>query len=115
MDERLESSWCTVYYLVSGEPGIARCSTRSDNYLGECGSSFTNYRRVILFFACLIFAVSLNHEIIFTAKFPDLRYMCNFHVHFSELFDVTRHCGTEQHHLFLLWTVLQEGLDLLLE
>lgn len=42
-------------------------------------------------------------------------YMCNYHVHFSELFDVTRHCGTEQHHLFLLWTVLQEGFDLLLE
>ena len=37
MDERLESSWCLVYYQVSGEPGIAGCSHRSDIYLGECG------------------------------------------------------------------------------
>jgi len=26
MDEHLESSWRLVYYQVSGEPGIARCS-----------------------------------------------------------------------------------------
>ena len=26
MDERLESLWLLVYYQVSGEPGIARCS-----------------------------------------------------------------------------------------
>ena len=37
MDERLESSWHLVYYQVSGEPGIAGCSRRSDIYLGECG------------------------------------------------------------------------------
>ena len=37
MDERLESLWLLVYYQVSGEPGIARCSHRSDIYLGECG------------------------------------------------------------------------------
>jgi len=37
MDERLESSWRLVYYQVSGEPGIARCSCRSDIYLVECG------------------------------------------------------------------------------
>jgi len=30
MDERLESSWRLVYYQVSGEPGIVRCSRRSD-------------------------------------------------------------------------------------
>ena len=30
MDERLESSWHLAYYQVSGEPGIARCSRRSD-------------------------------------------------------------------------------------
>ena len=30
MDERLESSWRLVYYQVSGEPGISRCSHRSD-------------------------------------------------------------------------------------
>ena len=34
MDERLESSWRLVYYQVSGEPGIAGCSHRSDIYLG---------------------------------------------------------------------------------
>ena len=37
MDKRLESSWRLVYYQVSGDPGIARCSCRSDIYLGECG------------------------------------------------------------------------------
>ena len=37
MDKRLESLWLLVYYQVSGEPGIARCSHRSDIYLGECG------------------------------------------------------------------------------
>ena len=37
MDEYLESSWCLVYYQVSGEPGITRCSRRSDIYLVECG------------------------------------------------------------------------------
>ena len=33
----LESLWLLVYYQVSGEPGIGRCSHRSDIYLGECG------------------------------------------------------------------------------
>ena len=37
MDERLESLWLLVYFQLSGEPGIARCSHRSDIYLGECG------------------------------------------------------------------------------
>ena len=37
MDERLESSYRLVYYRVSGEPGIAGCSCRSDIYPGECG------------------------------------------------------------------------------
>ena len=35
MDERLESLWLLIYYQVSGEPGIARCSHQSDIYL--CG------------------------------------------------------------------------------
>ena len=35
MDEHLESLWLLVYYLVSGEPGIARCSHQSDIYLEE--------------------------------------------------------------------------------
>ena len=72
MDERLESLWLLVYYQVSGELGIARCSHRSDIYLGECGLA----RKLIhgssprnLFFACLIFAVGLDREIILTAKF----------------------------------------------
>jgi len=29
MDEHLESSWCLVYYQVSGESGIVHCSRRS--------------------------------------------------------------------------------------
>ena len=37
MDERLESFWSLVYYQVSGEPGIARHSRRSDIYFGSCG------------------------------------------------------------------------------
>ena len=37
MDERLESSYRLVYYRVSGEPGIAGCSRRSDIYPRECG------------------------------------------------------------------------------
>ena len=53
MDEHLESSWRLVYYQVSGEPGIAGCSRRSDIHLGECGvaraSLFTDHHCVILF------------------------------------------------------------------
>jgi len=72
MDEPLESLWLLVYYQVSGKPGIACCSHQSDIYLGECGLA----RKLIhwspprnLFFACLIFAVGLDREIILTAKF----------------------------------------------
>ena len=35
MDEHLESSWCLVYYQVSGNPGIAGYSHRLDIYLGD--------------------------------------------------------------------------------
>ena len=56
MDEHLESSYCLVYYWVSGEPGITGCSRRSDIYPGECGlaraSLFIDRRRVSLIFAC---------------------------------------------------------------
>ena len=73
MDESLESSWHSVYFQVSGEPGIAHCSRRSDIYLGSVdlrASLFTDHRHhVILVFACLIFAVGLDREIILTAKF----------------------------------------------
>ena len=58
MDKRPESSWCLVYYQVSGEPGIACCSHWSDIYLGECGlacASFTDHRRIILFLCVLNF------------------------------------------------------------
>ena len=37
MDECLESLWLLVYYQVSGELEIVRCSHRSDIYLEECG------------------------------------------------------------------------------
>ena len=61
MDERLESSWCLVYYQVSGEPGIAGCSRRSDIYFGECGlaraSLFTDHHRHNFIFRVLNFPV----------------------------------------------------------
>ena len=72
MEERLESLWLLVYYQVSGEPGIARCSHQSHIYLGECGLARKLIHRSSpsnLFFACLIFAVGLDREIILTAKF----------------------------------------------
>ena len=56
MDECLESSYRLVYYRVSGEPGIAGCSRRSDIYPGECGlacaSLFINCHRVSLICVC---------------------------------------------------------------
>ena len=68
MDERLESSYRLVYYQVSGEPGIAGCSRRSNIYPGECGLASAS-----LFIDChyvsLIFVVGCNCEIILTAKF----------------------------------------------
>ena len=72
IDERLASSWHLVYYQVSGEPGIARCSCRSDIYPMECELArnfYTDHRHVILFFSCLIFEVDLDRKIILTAKF----------------------------------------------
>ena len=72
MDECLESCWHLVYYQVSGQPRFAHCSRRSDIYLGECGLAhklidWSSPRN--LFFACLIFTVSLDREIILTVKF----------------------------------------------
>ena len=56
MDERLESFYHLVYYQVSGEPGIAGCSRRSDIYPGECrlarASLFIDRRRLSLIFVC---------------------------------------------------------------
>ena len=56
MDEHLERSSCLVYYQVSGEPGIAGYSCRSDICLGGMDLR-------------AIFAVCLDCEIILTAKF----------------------------------------------
>ena len=56
MDERLESSYCSVYYEVSGESRITGCSRRSDIYPRECAlaraSLFTDCRHVSLIFVC---------------------------------------------------------------
>ena len=61
MDERLESFWCLVYYQVSGEPGIAHCSRRSDITSGcELARKLIHWS----FFVCLIFAIGLDREII---------------------------------------------------
>ena len=47
MDERLESSYCLVYYWVSGEPGIAGCSHRLDIYRGEVDLHMQAYSLVV--------------------------------------------------------------------
>jgi len=56
MDEHLESSYCLVYYRVSGEPGITGCSRRLDIHPRECGlacaSLFIDRRHVSLIFTC---------------------------------------------------------------
>ena len=60
MDELLESFFHLVYYQVSGEPGIAGCSCRSEIYLGGGGGGgglaranfFIDRRCVSLFFTC---------------------------------------------------------------
>ena len=72
MDGRLESSWGLVYNQVSGEPGIARCSRRLDIYPVECELVCKHIHWSLprnFIFACLIFTVGLNREIILTAKF----------------------------------------------
>ena len=43
MDEHLKSFYRLVYYWVSGEWGIAGCSSRSDIYPGECGFVRTSF------------------------------------------------------------------------
>ena len=47
VDEHLESSERLVYYQVTGEPGIAGCSRRSDIYLGGCGLRAHTYSLTI--------------------------------------------------------------------
>jgi len=69
MDKHLESSWRLVYYQVSGEPGIALCSRRSDILTRAVWTCAQAYSLIILFFACLIFAVGLDCKITLTAKF----------------------------------------------
>ena len=70
MDERLESFLCLVYYQVSGEPGCIQTFTSGDVDL--CAHLFVDHCRII-FFACLIFVVGLDSEIILTAKFSRSR------------------------------------------
>ena len=67
IDERLESSWRLVYYQISGEPGIAGCSRRSDIYPGECGlvcASFFTVHRHVIYILCVKFS-----QLDSTAKF----------------------------------------------
>ena len=67
MDERLESSWHLVYCQVSGDPGITAVvvyRTFTPGSVDLCTSLFTDHRHVILFFACLIFVVGLDREIV---------------------------------------------------
>ena len=47
VDKHLESSKRLVYYQVTGEPGIAGCSHRSDIYLGGCGLRAHAYLLII--------------------------------------------------------------------
>ena len=75
MDECLETCWRLVYYQVSGEPGIACCSRRSDIYLRDM-DLHASYIIVILFFACLIFVVGLDRDIILKAKFSTVTADC---------------------------------------
>ena len=66
MDECMESSYRLVYYRVSGEPGSAGYSCRSDIYPGGCGLAcarlFVDCQRVSLIFACWNFMVGRDHE-----------------------------------------------------
>ena len=82
MDEHLESCWRLVYYQVSGEPRIAPVVVDQTFTLGSvdlCASLFIDHHRIILFFACLIFAVDLDREITLNSEnFPDLRYVWSF-------------------------------------
>ena len=55
MDERPESSWRFVYYQVSGEPGFAGYSRRSDLYLGGCELARASDRRRVILFSCVKF------------------------------------------------------------
>ena len=87
MDKRFESFWCLVYYLVLGEPGIAVVvdPTFNSGSVDLRANLFTDHHRVILFFACLIFAVDLDCEIILTAKFSRSTVLCDNEV------DVDKH------------------------
>ena len=65
MDECLESSWHLVYYQISGEPGIGPVvvdRTFTSGSVDLRASLFIDHCRVILFFACLIFAVDLDYR-----------------------------------------------------
>ena len=73
MDKRLESSWGLVYstrYQESqGSLTVVINRTFNSGSVDLRTSLFTDHRRVILFFVCLIFAFGLDCEIILTVKF----------------------------------------------
>ena len=56
MDEHLDSSKHLVYYQVTGEPGIAGYSRRSDIYLGGCRLHVHTYSLIIALFSRVKFS-----------------------------------------------------------
>ena len=72
-----------AFSLLPGirKPGIARCSRLRTFTLGSvdlCASLFTDHCRVILFFACLIFAVGLDREIFQRSTYGTIFARCHF-------------------------------------
>ena len=66
MDKHLESSW---YQESQGSLAVVVDRTFNLGSVDLRASLFTDHRRIILFFTCLIFAVGLDREIFLTAKF----------------------------------------------
>ena len=73
IDKLVESSWRLVYTTRCQESqrslAVVVIWTFNLVTVDLCASLFTDHRRVILFFACLFFAVGLDLKIILTAKF----------------------------------------------
>ena len=71
---------------------------------------------MVLFFKMRILYRHVVCNQIYQLQLKSVSY-CGFygHLRFRQLFDVARHSGTEQHHLLLLGTILQETVDLLLK
>ena len=94
MDERLESSWHLVYstrYQESqGSLAVVVDRTFNSGSVDLRTSLITDHHCVILFFACLIFAVGLNREIILTAKFSQSMVLSYHDISPNALFFVLR-------------------------